>query len=178
MISMGKAKKWYKGTNLTWFLRLCSLMAFLSLCEVGTRKTLDSGGLLPNPLLCQFVLEDRPVVHHKLYVLQFAHVLQRIPRDGNDFGVCPGSNRPDLPFPIQHLRRPRGRRLNRVHRRHAHLHHPLELLRNRLGPRNAAHVRPKDNLQARFQRSEERRVGKECRARSSSWSDNKNKPTG
>src|SRR2546429_8257631 len=90
MISMGKAKKWYKGTNLTWFLRLCSLMAFLSLCEVGTRKTLDSGSLLPNPLLCQFVLEDRPVVHHKLYVLQFAHVLQRIPRDGNDFGVCPG----------------------------------------------------------------------------------------
>src|SRR5215468_3099322 len=111
MISMGKTKKWYKGTNLTWFFKFCSLTAFLSFREVcmpnkGRRPS------EPNLLLCQFVLEDRPVVHHKLYALQFAHVFQRIPRDGNDFGIGPRSNRPDLPFHIQHFRRPRGRCLN------------------------------------------------------------------
>jgi len=44
MISIGKTKKWYKGTNLTWFFKFCSLTAFLLPRSVHS-KTVDPGRL-------------------------------------------------------------------------------------------------------------------------------------
>src|SRR5215469_6565882 len=105
MISMGSAKKWYKGTNLPWFLKFCSFMAFSPSCESECQKKRWAPTARAE-LLCQVILEDRSVVHHKLYVLEFADVLQGIPGNRNHLGIGPGSNRPDGPSHVQHFRRP------------------------------------------------------------------------
>src|ERR1700730_13409083 len=90
--------------------------------------------------------KNLPILHHELYALHRLDVAQRIPADRGNIGKCSGSYDADLALHLEHHGRPRSSRLNRIHGRHAELHHARKFLRNGLGPRDSAHVGAEDDL--------------------------------
>ena len=98
------------------------------------------------------ILEDLAVFHHELHILQGLDVTQGISVHGDDVGKCPGGDHTDLAFHLEHHGGARSGALNRVHGRHSERDHAREFLRDRLRPRNSAHVGAEDDFHARLQR--------------------------
>src|SRR5580704_12526317 len=66
-----------------------------------------------------FVANDLTALHHKLYLLQFGNILQRVAGNGDDICKLPFLKRTNAILPTHHLRRHGGRRLYSLARRHS-----------------------------------------------------------
>src|SRR5258708_5105292 len=83
---------------------------------------------LPRRLGGDVVFEPLAALHDKSYILQGAHVSQRIAGHGNDVGVLAWLDCAYVLGAPDQVGSATGRRANRLHRRHAKLHHVEELL--------------------------------------------------
>ena len=80
------------------------------------------------------------LVHDELHILENLDVAQGIAGQGDDVGVSSGRDHSELSLHIEKFGRAGGGALDGVHRAHAEADHARELLRDGLGPGDAAHV--------------------------------------
>src|SRR5579864_4379655 len=131
-----------------------------------------------DPLL-QVVLDYLAALHDELDSLHFGNIFERITGNGDDVGKFTLVERTNAVLPAEHFRVGYRSRLNGRRWRHSMIHQPDEVqsLRSVIvgaaragiagGSVHAAAINNFYALGQRVLRSEERRVGKECRSR---WS--------
>src|SRR5262245_49717557 len=108
-------------------------------------------------LLLHLAFEDFTVLHHKQHVPKQVHVFQWIARNGNDVGIRAGRDDAQFARGIEQLRSARSGGLDRLHRRHAELHHAAELLRDGFAPGKSAYIGAESNFHISSQSFAERR---------------------
>src|ERR1035437_1603614 len=144
-------------TGLTHYARSEALVK--GICEKIFRwRTTRMGSPHPTTVITLLRPKDLPVFHHKLHTLEHLNVAQRVATHRDDVGERAGSYHADLALHIEHHGRAGSSALDRIHRLHAEFHHARKFLRDRLGPRDSAHVGAEHDLHSRLQRLFERHL--------------------
>src|SRR5580692_4906083 len=66
---------------------------------------------------------DLPILHDELHIPELLDVFEGIAGDSDDIRESARCYHADLPFPVEHHRRARGRALDGIHGLHTEFHH-------------------------------------------------------